>query len=507
MNSDEFKDKAERENINIDVFFLMLIIGLGIYFRIPLLSVIPHLDEIWHFGISSHETLKRTIVESSKVAHPPIYFVLLRLWMPFGDSMEWLRSLSQLFNLLSVVFVYHICLKLNFDRLYAVAISVVWVTTPIFMNVGNLVRGYSVSQFFLWMNIYFLISILEKGYSLKRISFFFLSGMLALSTIYGTIFQITATTIALIFYLLKKSNVLKMKERVKRLLKLSPFFFMPLIPLCYLYIFYDPKYTTHTKNFLYKGGLCDLDEILRFVDHSSKVYFLRFHRYFSSYERILFISGIATIGWIICFKKRRISGILPLLLVILTTLISQLIASLLGLFPYGGYWYHDSSTYIVVFLYVVLGSFFLIEHLKMPKKFNLGVAIMLSILSIVNVGYLNPIRSQFWDSSDLIHIVRHEMREPVSLGFLSHEIIRFVYYSTGDKFFKKSTNQYNTRIENCLKENIECFYLIGSFYDAQENSRYIKEKFKDYNLTVEVLREENFYAGKLLLFSIINRGN
>ena len=76
----------------------------------------------------------------------PLYFVLLRFWMLFGQSDIWLRSLSVLFGLGSVVLTYCLGRKLA-DRRVGQLAAFLMVLSPLAINHSQEVRFYMMSTF------------------------------------------------------------------------------------------------------------------------------------------------------------------------------------------------------------------------------------------------------------------------------------------------------------------------------------------------------------------------
>ncbi len=76
----------------------------------------------------------------------PIYYLLLRIWMVFGQDEVWLRSLSVLFGVGSVFLTYHLGRKIAGEAVGILA-SLMLALSPMFIYFAQMVRMYSVGTF------------------------------------------------------------------------------------------------------------------------------------------------------------------------------------------------------------------------------------------------------------------------------------------------------------------------------------------------------------------------
>lgn len=72
----------------------------------------------------------------------PIYFILLNLWMYFGNSDFWLRSLSILFALISILLIYQLGCRTDSKATGAIA-ALLLTLSPLFINHAQEVRMYT----------------------------------------------------------------------------------------------------------------------------------------------------------------------------------------------------------------------------------------------------------------------------------------------------------------------------------------------------------------------------
>lgn len=92
----------------------------------------------------------------------PIYFCLLRLWMTFGDSEAWLRSLAVVFGVGSVILMYFLARHL-FGGKAAFLASVFMAISPLHINHSQEIRLYTLVTFVVLLEVRAFIRFLEAG--------------------------------------------------------------------------------------------------------------------------------------------------------------------------------------------------------------------------------------------------------------------------------------------------------------------------------------------------------
>lgn len=91
----------------------------------------------------------------------PVYYILLRVWMLFGENDSWLRMLSVPFALGSIILIYLIGKRLL--GTYAGLVSALLLTlSPVFINHAQQVRMYTLSTFLGLLGTFFILKLLEK---------------------------------------------------------------------------------------------------------------------------------------------------------------------------------------------------------------------------------------------------------------------------------------------------------------------------------------------------------
>ena len=113
---------------------LILLLATGLYFyQLGMESM--WVDEL--YSISDAKAIPETLP-----AIRPIYFVLLHLWMKFSTDVTWLRSLSVLFSLGSILLIYLLGRRIAGEAVGLIA-ALMLTLSPLFINFTQMVRMYS----------------------------------------------------------------------------------------------------------------------------------------------------------------------------------------------------------------------------------------------------------------------------------------------------------------------------------------------------------------------------
>ena len=143
-------------------FILSAIYLIGILFRVYKLDFqdIGN-DEMINYLISSlgfHEIISAILKE----IHPPLYYYLLHFWMYLGNDAGTLRTLSVIFGVLTIPFVYFIgkkCFNEKVGLLSCLFIAI----SPFYIYYSQEMRMYSLSSFLAVVCVWYFLKILEKN--------------------------------------------------------------------------------------------------------------------------------------------------------------------------------------------------------------------------------------------------------------------------------------------------------------------------------------------------------
>lgn len=96
----------------------------------------------------------------------PLYYILLRVWMTFGTSVEWLRGLSVIFGLGSIFLTYQLGSRIAGKPVGYVA-AILLTCSPLVINHVQEVRMYSLSNFLGILGSLLLIEAIDKPTTVK----------------------------------------------------------------------------------------------------------------------------------------------------------------------------------------------------------------------------------------------------------------------------------------------------------------------------------------------------
>lgn len=143
---------------------LLSIVVLGLFLRIVAINQSLWMDEAIGALVVKNQSLGQMFTSFLLADnHPPLYYVTLKLWTGvFGYSEIALRSLSVLFGLLLIVYVYKLALSIKNSRQFA-AISALFVaTSPFLIYYSQEARMYMMAAFFAVAAIYYFLLLIDK---------------------------------------------------------------------------------------------------------------------------------------------------------------------------------------------------------------------------------------------------------------------------------------------------------------------------------------------------------
>lgn len=180
------------------ILFLILILFYIINFFI---FVPPFLygDEAWSVKISSLGLIE-SIKNSLNDFHPPLYHIILSIFLYiFPDSEFLLKLLSLFFGILTIYIIYFKFNEFMEDE-ESIYLSIIVMISPFFLYISTLVRMYSLSLLLSTLSIYYFFKLLkgERKYKIH----FILSNLLMMLTHHLTIPLFFIETL---YFLIKKS--------------------------------------------------------------------------------------------------------------------------------------------------------------------------------------------------------------------------------------------------------------------------------------------------------------
>lgn len=212
------------------LIILSLIFGLGL--RLVSINQSLWLDE----AISVQTALNYSVPEiltqfAPKDVHPPLYYIILNLWLKiFPLSEFYIRLPSIIFGLLTAVFVYKIY-KLAFeDKKGAFLSMLLLLLSPLHLYYSQEARNYSLASFLVAGSFYYFIKLLKKG-GLKNTALYTVFSVLMLYSHYLCWFILFSQFVYFLFY--KKYVDKKTAISYTVALLFNLFFFVPWLPIMF----------------------------------------------------------------------------------------------------------------------------------------------------------------------------------------------------------------------------------------------------------------------------------
>ena len=101
-------------------------------------------EGLWIDELTSIEDAQASFAQLTSNLVRPLYYILLRVWMNFGNSDAWLRSLSVIFAIAAIFLLYRLGRRLFGEQEGLIAASMM-ALSPLFINHAQEVRMYAVS--------------------------------------------------------------------------------------------------------------------------------------------------------------------------------------------------------------------------------------------------------------------------------------------------------------------------------------------------------------------------
>jgi uncharacterized membrane protein len=167
-----FEKIKGREFFKSDFRILTILFFLSLtYLTITLLNRSLWLDEAysWSVGLLSIEDIISQIGEFD--VHPPLYYVLLSLWLKiFGDSEFNLRFLSLLFGIFALFTIY-LLLRLFVSPSYSFGSTILLLFNNFFLNYAQEARMYSMLLFLNLISLYVAFKLVYSEQTPKKFNY------------------------------------------------------------------------------------------------------------------------------------------------------------------------------------------------------------------------------------------------------------------------------------------------------------------------------------------------
>ncbi len=194
LTLDQLKPKVEpllkRLSISRSEQILIALIAVGTLFRLYHLGTKSiWLDEAFSISISHRSLIDVLQMTVRTDTHPPLYYLLLKIWLLFSQSETWVRLLSSIFSIASIPVMYLLANKLFNDRRAGLVGAAILVFSPFQIWYAQEARMYAVLTFFVLASAYFFIQALQSGSAIAWLGYM-VTTVLALYTDNGAIWYL-----------------------------------------------------------------------------------------------------------------------------------------------------------------------------------------------------------------------------------------------------------------------------------------------------------------------------
>lgn len=328
-------------------YFSWLLAAITIAALIPRLllgiSQFIHYDGYWHVFIATQDRWRLFIFEWKGDAHPPLYYLLLRLVTKLGRSHLIYRSLSIIPGVATVYILGQVAKRLFRNKLLALLAAAAYGFSITIIELTIDVRGYPLALFFLACAFYYFTDFLLTG---KSPVLFGILLSLAIATEYYSVLLLVACIAALTLY----------RRFPRRLIDCFGMLVLPCTVTLVLYLAHmrgHPIAQNDVLGFYWTRGTPLSGFILNGLQQDLN--------YLSPVElgpSAAFCSVLAAgFGAIFFASRKKIVAALPLVLCVLVA--ELIVLSLMRLYPFGGYARQQS----ILFPFLILTAFGLLDWL------------------------------------------------------------------------------------------------------------------------------------------------
>jgi mannosyltransferase len=202
-DSQETTSKASLARLSLDLYQKALIglVAGGAFLRLYLIAGKSiWLDEAFSIVISQRSLLDVLNMVVRTDTHPPLYYLLLKIWLIFGSSEAQARYLSAVFSIAAIPLMYKVASALFEDRRAGLVAATILTFSPFQIWYAQEARMYGMLTFFVLASAFFFIRALERGELVYWIGYVLTTG-LALYTDNGAIWYVASISV---FFLLAR---------------------------------------------------------------------------------------------------------------------------------------------------------------------------------------------------------------------------------------------------------------------------------------------------------------
>ena len=250
-------------------------------------------DEILSLNAADRITsIKSFFSADPENAHPPLYFLILKIWKNFGDSETYLRILSSIFGVISIYISYLLAKKV-FSKNTAYISSILISISPFLIRFDREVRMYSLFVLLTMLTIYFFLKSIDS----KRKKDWFLFSFFGILNLYTHYHSIIVLFCCLIFFI-----ILNKYDKYK-------FLIASYLLIAFFYSFWLPSFIDHFFAYSAIGG----DEPTRFpsvygfwIKPAYLIYAYTFGQSILPWQWVITLPSIVLVSSILIFSLKKI---------------------------------------------------------------------------------------------------------------------------------------------------------------------------------------------------------
>lgn len=179
----------------IEMIWVLLLLAL--IFRLVNLNQSLWLDEATQVTLSI-KPLSSIWYERVADFHPPLSYLVFHLWMKVSNSEVWLRLLPSIFGVLTVALTYLLSTKL-FNKRVGLISGLLLAINPYHIYYSQEIRMYSLAALLVTWSMYLLYQLLSSKKLIFQLGYL-LANLLAIYTLYTTLFALLAQLIFVGFF-------------------------------------------------------------------------------------------------------------------------------------------------------------------------------------------------------------------------------------------------------------------------------------------------------------------
>ncbi len=158
------------------------------------------LDEGYSIAITQRSLIELLKMVVRTDTHPPLYYLMLKIWLLFSQSEGWARSLSAIFSVLAIPMMYLLLRELYQDRKAGLLGACILAFSPFHIWYAQETRMYAPLTFFILASAFFFLRALRNGARRDWLGYIVMT-VLALYTDNGAIWYLATLIIFSLLYI------------------------------------------------------------------------------------------------------------------------------------------------------------------------------------------------------------------------------------------------------------------------------------------------------------------